>query len=182
MQHSTTDFHLWLAASQFTQTERIQVSMHQEKPKLTKAFLWCNIHAFPNLVLFYLGLQTITMPSPTAFVAHHSLRKYCNRHKKEAEIVYSLPSHLQSAVQEATVLPRLIAETFTGCYRSCTSWSKHPLDVPSAHRKVTSFPRHLPALAAEQVGFGWQSISLDRISPFFHQNSKPEQHPTFCTL
>jgi len=91
-------------------------------------------------------------------------------------------SYLQRTIQEATVLSWFIAETFAGCYRRGISWSKYALYVPPTHRKVISFPRHLPVSAVEHTGLGWQSTWLDQTLPFFHQNSKLEEHPIFFKL
>lgn len=52
------------------------------------------------------------------------------------------PTDLQSAVEEAAVLSRLVAQALAGCDRSHGSRGHQPLGCSAARRKVVPLPRH----------------------------------------
>lgn len=50
--------------------------------------------------------------------------------------------YLQCAVEEAAVLARLVAESFTGGDGRHGAWGKDPLQPAASRRKVVPLPRH----------------------------------------
>lgn len=52
--------------------------------------------------------------------------------------------YLQCTVEEAAVLARLVAESFTGGDGRHGAWGKDPLQPAASGRKVVPLPRHVP--------------------------------------
>ena len=117
--------------------------------------LWTSVTLFFNWFCWNIWHQTVDWGQVTDLACHNyytilnvsmknmSLSKYFPTALNLCASVY--PTDLQSAVEEAAVLSRLVAQAFAGCNRGHGSRGHQPLRrtyCSAARRKIVPLPRH----------------------------------------
>lgn len=117
------------------------------------------------------GLSQCSLVSCDCLFCTDILKQYFRHSRGKHVQKDQQTTYLQCTIQKAAILSRLIAESFTRCYRCRIAWCEHSLHTASSHGKIIPLPRHLSHSALHHPGVVIHRYYPDQVpAPMQHKN------------